>query len=602
LRYLIVRSANPAHHAQARAAFGAYAACGVLDVTLAPGGARPVTVLAEHPNPEAIRPRVPVHFDERELVLYDGLPLHRDFDAFDARALAVNWSKTDRCVGRFAMVRGERDSGRVEVRLDATASAAVYRADLPGGGEGAVLLTSVPRLAHQLAPRGDLDPMGVAGLLCSATPMGLRTLTTAVTVLPHAAVVELGPDGSERVKQVEPMTQAGKQRCDLPAETAAREFAAYYTPILSRMEEAGFEMRSALTGGRDSRAAAALLGASVKHLKVRFGGTDGGKETQIVQRAAEAMQAELLLRTEPFSPGKLNYPVAERYLMDRDCGLELLTRVRNPPEGKNSPEFNREVTLGGHAGEIARWSFESLTGMIKAPSVEASRHRVISRILSSGSGMYTPEPYRLACGHVNAMVDSAVDGGVTDINLQTVVVNLLKAPRWGCMQMARLAEKYDPVTPFFTEPFLMLAMRISPTERFRDKFHYELIRQCRPGGLTTPFHTYRNVVHRLGNELVREGIIRSSTVKKFVAKRRPPHVNATWEPWIRPIFREQVAGHDRGSPVWAYIDRATLESKLSGPDEFRASFYEVYKAMTVIRFWDWYTELTASSSTVARAG
>lgn len=599
MRYLIVRSANPAHHAQARAVFGPYAACAVLDVTLAPGGACPVTVLTENPSPEAIRPRVPVFVSEREVVLYDGLPLHQDFGAFDARLLAANWSKADGCVGRFAMIRAERDSGRVEVRLDATASAAVYRADLAGGG---VLLTSVPRVAHQMAPRGDLDPVGVAGLLCSATPMGLRTLTTAVTVLPHAAVVELRPDGSERVEQIEPMTQAGKQRCDLPAEAAAREFAAYYKPILSGMEEAGFEMRSALTGGRDSRAAAALLGASVKHLKVRFGGTDGGKETLIVQRAAEAMQAELLLRTEPFSPGKLNYPVAERYLMDRDCGLELLTRVRNPPEGKNSPEFNREVTLGGHAGEIARWSFESLTGMIKAPSVEASRHRVISRILSSGSGMYTPEPYRLACAHVNGMVDTAVDAGVTNINLQTVVVNLLKAPRWGSMQMTRLAEKYEPVTPFLTTPFFPLALRISPIERFRDKFHYELIRQCRPGGLTTPFHTYRNVVHRLGNELVREGIIRSSTVKKFVAKRRPPHVNAAWEPWIRPIFREQVAGHDRASPVWAYIDRATLESKLSGPDEFRASFYEVYKAMTVVRFWDWYTELTASAPAVARAG
>lgn len=592
LRYLIVRSPDPAEHARARRVFADAAACGVLEVGLGPAGGGLVTVFVENPDTARIRPRVPVHADDREVVFYDGMPMHPEFDAFDAGELARNWARVEGCVGRFTFVRADRGTGRVEVRLDATSGAPVYRAWLAGGG---LLLTSVPRVAHVLAPRGGLDPTGVAGLLCVSTPLGNSTLTTAVSVMELGTTLVLEADGTERSAKVDPTTLGGTHPCDLPASEAARLFAEYYRPVLTRMEEAGLNMRASLTGGRDSRASASLLGASVKQLRVAFGGSENGKETRVVRQAAAAMGAELTVNSEPFAPGTLNYAAAERYLFDRDCGMELLLRARNPPGHRPSPEDDRPVTLGGHAGEIARWSFESLTGVFFPPSESVSRHRVVTRILSKGSGVFSHRPLEIAKSHVNGMVDHALAAGVTLTNLQTVVVNLLKAPRWGSMQMTRLAEKSDPVIPFLTAPFLSVAMRIPPGERFRDRFHYELIRRCCPGGLRAPFYTYSNTGHRLVNELVREVIIRSPAVKRLHARRRGPHVNATWEPWIRPIFREQVAGHDPASPVWEFLDRPALEAALSEPESFVALYYEVYKAMTLIRFWDWYTELTAQS-------
>lgn len=600
MRYALLRSPDPQLHNRILTIFEGYASCKTRTITLGEHTAARVTLIVEDPDPARIAPRVPLFCDDRQLVFFDGLPLHAEFDAFDARALAANWHKADSCVGRHTLIRADLFARTVEIRLDPIGSAAVYTAQ---AGHDAVLYTNIPRLAHEIAPRGDLDPLGVSGILCSATPLADRTLTTSVRVMPFGSTTTLSPDAPTTTHQHDHMTQAGRHRCDLPASEAAAQFASVYRPILARLDEAGFELRSALTGGRDSRAAAALLGSAVRHLRVGFGGSESGKETAIVRKAAKAMDAQLMLSSAPFTPDVFRFEDSERTLFDRDCGMELLTRVRNPPSNPMTAETQRHVNLGGHAGEIARWSFESLSGMLIPPSVGASRNRILGRIVSMGYGFFTPSTHQTAQQHIQGMIDRAVDAGVTRTNLQTVVVNLIKAPRWAAMQMSRLAEKSDPVVPFMTAPFFHLAMRISPAERFRDRFHYELIRQCRPGGLDAPFHSYRNAAERLRNEIARNLMISFPALGKWHSRKRPPHVNATWEPWIRPIFRERAMAHDRSSPVWQFIDRTALESALTdpSPDAFMTHHYTIYKAMTLVCFWEWYNELLTKPPTIRRA-
>lgn len=600
MRYALLRSPDPQLHNRILTIFEGYASCKTRTITLGEHTAARVTLIVEDPDPARIAPRVPLFCDDRQLVFFDGLPLHPEFDAFDARALAANWHKADSCVGRHTLIRADLFARTVEIRLDPIGSAAVYTAQ---AGHDAVLYTNIPRLAHEIAPRGDLDPLGVSGILCSATPLADRTLTTSVRVMPFGSTTTLSTDAPTTTHQHDHMTQAGRHRCDLPASEAAAQFASVYRPILARLDEAGFELRSALTGGRDSRAAAALLGSAVRHLRVGFGGSESGKETAIVRKAAKAMDAQLMLSSAPFTPDVFRFEDSERTLFDRDCGMELLTRVRNPPSNPMTAETQRHVNLGGHAGEIARWSFESLSGMLIPPSVGASRNRILGRIVSKGYGFFTPSTHQTAQQHIQGMIDRAVDAGVTRTNLQTVVVNLIKAPRWAAMQMSRLAEKSDPVVPFMTAPFFHLAMRISPAERFRDRFHYELIRQCRPGGLDAPFHSYRNAAERLRNEIARNLMISFPALGKWHSRKRPPHVNATWEPWIRPIFRDRALAHDRSSPVWQFIDRTALESALTdpSPDAFMTHHYTIYKAMTLVCFWEWYNELLTKPPTIRRA-
>lgn len=590
MRYAILRSPDPELHERILASFADYATCKTRTATLGERGVTRITVIVEDPDTARITPRVPLFHDDRQLVFYDGLPLHPDFDAFDARALAANWHKIDSCVGRHTLIRADLFDRTIEIHLDSTGSAAVYSAQV---GPDSVLYTSIPRLAHALSSRGDLDPLGASGILCSATPLADRTLTTSVRVMPYGSTTTLRTDAPTTTRQHDHMTQGGCHRCDLPASEAAAQFASVYRPILARLDQAGFDVRSDLTGGRDSRAIAALAASSLSKLRVGFGGHASGKESEIVKSAAVAMQVEYAVGTKPFTPDVLRFEDAERALFDRDCGMELLTRVRNPPSNPMTAETQRHVNLGGHAGEIARWSFESLSGMLIPPSVGASRKRILGRIVSKGYGFYTPQTHQTAQQHIQSMIDHAVGAGVTRTNLQTVVVNLIKAPRWAAMQMYRLAEKSDPVVPFMTAPFFHLAMRISPIERFRDRFHYELIRQCRPGGLDAPFHSYRNTAERLRNEVARNLMISFPALGKWHSRKRPPHVNATWEPWIRPIFRDRALAHDRASPVWEYIDRTVLESALTdpSPDPFMTHHYTIYKAMTLICFWEWYNEL-----------
>lgn len=590
MRYAILRSPDPELHDRILACFSTYSTCKTRTVTLGETADHRITIIVEDPDTARITPRVPLYQDNHQLVFYDGLPLHPEFDAFDARALATNWHKIDSCLGRHTLVRADLSAGTVEVRLDSIGSAAVYSAQPRPNSE---LYTNIPRLGHEVSPPGQLDPLGVSGILCIATPMADRTLTTSVRVVPYGSTIKISLDRPATMRQHDHMTEAGSHRCDLPASEAAAQFATIYQPILARMDEAGFELRSALTGGRDSRAAAALLGSAVRHLSVGFGGSETGKETAIVRGAAKALGAELHLGSKPFTPDVFRFEDAELALFDRDCGMELLTRVRNPPSNSMTAETQRHVNLGGHAGEIARWSFESLSGMLIPPTVGASRRRIAGRLVSKGYGFYTPQTPQLAEKCIQEMIDRAVGAGVTRTNLQTVVVNLIKAPRWATMQMSRIAEKSDPIVPFMSAPFFHLAMRISPIERFRDRFHYELIRQCRPDGLKAPFHTYRNSAERLRNEIARNLMISFPALGKWGSRKRAPHVNATWEPWIRPIFRDRALAHDRTSPVWEYIDRTALESALTAEssDPFMTHHYTIYKAMTVICFWEWYTQL-----------
>lgn len=600
MRYAILRSPDPELHDKVLAAFAAYATCKTRTATLGEGAAARITIIVEDPDPARITPRVPLFQDDRQLIFYDGLPLHPEFDAFNARDLAANWHKIDSCVGRHSLVKADFFAGTVEIHLDSIGSAAVYSATL---GPDSMLYTCIPRLAHEVSPRGELDPLGVSGILCCATPLADRTLITSVRAMPYGSTTTLTPEQPAATRQRDHMTEAGCHRCNLPASEAAAQFARCYRPVLARMSEAGFDLRSDLTGGRDSRAIAALAASSITELVVGYGGHASAKETEIVKSAAMAMRINYAIGSKPFTPDVLRYEDAERTLFDRDCGMELLTRVRNPSTSPMTAETQRHVNLGGHAGEIARWSFESLSGMLIQPSVGASRRRIAGRVVSKGYGFYSPQTYQLVEKHIQEMVDGAVGVGVTQTNLQTVVVNLIKAPRWAAMQMSRLAEKSDPIAPFMSAPFFHLAMRISPIERFRDRFHYELIRQCRPDGLKAPFHTYRNSAERLRNEIARNLMISFPALGKWHSRKRPPHVNATWEPWIRPIFRDRALAHDRTSPVWEYIDRTALESALTdqSPDPFMTHHYTIYKAMTLICFMEWYNELLTKPPTIHRA-
>lgn len=563
----------------------------------APSG-RPLCVLVETPSGPSVAPRNPVHDSPQALVFFDGLPLHSGFNAFDAASLAAHWGRTSEVLGRFTLVRINRADASLEIRTDPIASCPAYLATMPDYAWG---ITNVPSLAHRIAARGELDPLGVAGALCTPAALADRTLVTTVRTLPHASVIRVAAGQSPAVHTDDAAVTSGASRCDLRPDDAAGIFIDTITPVIARLRDAGFDLTCAITGGRDSRAVAALIAAIVPEPSYHFGGVEAAPESRVAARAAAALGGSFELKSDPHEPTRKNYDAAEHYLLNKYCGLIEFSYLRPPPS--TEPDYNlpRHVHFTGHAGEIARWCFESLRGLATPPSLAASRKRLSTRMATDAGGLFTRPTLDEALRHIDDRIASARDAGVTRTNLQTVVSNQLKAPRWGALQLNRAAERRDIVAPFLCVPFFEVAFRLTPRDRFADAFHHAIIRRCAPAALGVPFHGYRDTRHRFKKELARDMLAAIPALQARHAKRKSPGRHANWEPWLRPALRDRLLSHDPAAPVWNHINRRELESILTDDTghAFRERVYPVLAAAGVIRFWDHYTRnLAPGASTV----
>ncbi|MCA9276149.1 MAG: hypothetical protein KDA29_08990 [Phycisphaerales bacterium] len=588
MRYLIVATTSSLKLARAERVFAQQARgpWRFAEHTAESGGV--IRVYHESPDSKHVPPRVPLHETESHLVLYDGFPLHPEFDAFDARTL-MSTERWDQLIGRYAVIRFTKSSGELEVVIDPIGGCQCYHADM---GEG-WLLTNSPLIAHMLADRGDLDEYGASGLLCAPAPLGQHTLVSTVRLLPQGSRSVAGIDRAPSSHAKDPLIAAGRSLFDMTPDQAASSFASVFGPIFHRLDEAGFDFRCALTGGRDSRALAALYATSTNEPSFHFGGAQGAAESVIAEQAATKLGGSFELKSDPNNPNAENYDDCEQSIFDRYCGMIDFTYLRPPPGTSPDPNEHREVHITGQAGEIARWSFESLSGMLRTPTVKTSSVRLRTRLIKKGDGLFTSRASSTAINNVQSLIDQALSAGVTHGNLQTVVANQLKAPRWAALQLTRSAERRDIIAPFLTPTFFDVAMRIHPKHRFADAFHRALITQCAPEVLDVPFHSYLTTRQRLRNELARNIIGAVPHLKPVYAKRKGPGRHARWEPWLRPILRDRMLDHDKSSPVWGLIDRPTLERTLCDEtgEGFKLNVYPLLNAATLVRFWDWYGRL-----------
>jgi hypothetical protein len=587
LRYLIVATSSSPALVRAERVFSTHAQGSWRSVEFNASG-ETIRVFFECPDSSHVPPRVPVHESQTHLVLYDGFPLHPELDAFDARTLE-DTSRWDQLIGRFAIVRFSKADGSLEIIIDPIGGCQCYHADLADGWA----LTNIPLIAHTLADKGVLDVHGASGLLCAPAPLGHHTLVSSVRLLAHGSRTSAGISRAPESHAKDPLIHAGKNRFDMSPDQAASAFASVFGPIFHRLDEAGFDFRCALTGGRDSRALAALYANTTSSPRFHFGGAVGGAESIIAEQAAVALGGSFELKSDPNNPNAENYDACEQSIFERYCGMIDFSYLRPAPGSSPDPNEHREVHITGQAGEIARWSFESLSGMLFTPSIGVSSARLRDRLIKKGGGLFTPHAYHTAIEHVQGLIDLSLSSGVSKGNLQTVVANQLKAPRWAALQLTRSAERRDVIAPFLTPTFFDVAMRIHPKQRFADGFHNALIKQCVPAALGVPFHTYRDTKQRLRNEMARNLIGAVPPLKRVYAKRKGPGRHARWEPWLRPILRDRMLDHDRSSPLWALIDRPMLERTLCDEtgESFKHNVYPMLNTATLVRFWDWYQGL-----------
>jgi hypothetical protein len=586
VQYLILATMCPKTLAEGAAAFSSMARSPVRAYSGGTDGS--IRLLIEEPpvSPN-IAPKVPFFDDGRIVTFFDGLPVHSEFNAFDAEQLATNWSESSGVLGRFTLLRFDKVKGRAELHLDSVASCPVYHGDLPHGGW---LITNVARLAHAVAVPGDLDTAGASGLLCTEAPLGLATLTTTVRVLPCSSWVNASVRGGLVVKCHDALAEAGKQACDMTASEAATQFGGLYSGVIEGMQNAGFKLQCAITGGRDSRALAALFASVIDEPRFYFGGVERAKESEIARATAAKLGGFFELVSGSNNPTEETFTECERYLFSQDCGMGTFNYLRSVPVAEPDPNDSREVHMTGHGGEFARWSYESLASILQPPSVQSSINRLTGRLISTGDGLFTPAAIDATQTVIRARIYEALQVGVTRMNLQSVVANQLKTRSWAAW-VARSAERRDVFAPFLSAPFFDVAMRLPPYVRFADGFHKELIRRFAPAALEIQFCSYTSTRQRFTNEIARSAIGAFSPLKKLYHKRKRPTRHAKWEPWLRPLLRDRLLAHDANSPVWDFVSRQELEQILvdSTGHQFRTRVYDLLRSATLIRFWDAYS-------------
>ena len=138
-------------------------------------------------TPSAVAaPRVYVHATEREIVLYDGLPIDPSaggIRAHDAGDLARSWDELiPRLEGRFGIVRVSMDGSSVGLINDAFGAMQLYAAEVGG----ATIVSNSAGLVARAIDARELDPLGVSTFLAIDWVGADRTLRAGVRVLPGA--------------------------------------------------------------------------------------------------------------------------------------------------------------------------------------------------------------------------------------------------------------------------------------------------------------------------------------------------------------------------------------------------------------------------------
>lgn len=548
-----------------------------------------------HHSLDRCGPRRYVHGADATRTWFDGLPVEPDgrFAGHDAAQLAARWAESDRLEGAFSAVRLDRETGLVEVVLDAMGLSPVYVARRDSG----VLVSNSVAVLISLLNLSGPDPLGVSSFLGLGWAAADRVLVTDVRALAGGSrhTIRRGELLSDRA--FGPATVARTERGAIGLSELARHLTSLTRSAVHDIDPVG----CALTAGRDSRILAALLEAAGEEALYFTGGPPGHPDVVIASELAEHMGVRHEVVCHDPADSELDWTDAAGRFIAQNDGLSSLLQLPDyidltatwPPLG---------VKLGGAGGEIGRAGTGYITAIAtNAPLLrrsQALQRRLLAMKVRNDGGVMTGEATAELSRYLDRFVDERLEEGWRTPELAEAFYAFERVGRWAATGTRRVAGTDDGFSPLSTRTFIEYCFSLSSSERYIEAAHHRLLAELAPALLRhrfeTPFHPQRRWVAPIlaSRDLATVG---SGYARGALRARRKQRLSTTGQtgapqppyPFLHEWLesRLELVGDlfaQEQSPLWDFISRPRVLALLAGEESDRARNQEaLLRAATV---------------------
>lgn len=553
---------------------------------------------------EKAAPRRYVARTAETITLFDGLPVdpsgaHR---GNDAAALASGWSTwVEDLEGQFCAVRLDLDRECAEVQLDALGLVPVFLARCEKG----VLMSNSVAVIRGLLDLKTPDPLGVSSMIGLGWTSARSTLLDGVIALPGGGRHEVR-DGEIATRLWFGTQEARHGTADLGPDELARRMTEMTRSALCDVAP----VRCAITAGRDSRMAVALVRAAGPVASYYTIGDPTDLDVVWGQALAERFGL-------PFESLGLSNSAAVDWtslaglLVRQTDGMSDISQVIDylqpqHPLGGAAELSGIGVKVSGVGGEIGRnGPYDNTITAANLPvlgTISAVQRRVLKMKADACRDLLTPAARDLLDASIASFFDERIAEGwqaseVADLffTFERIGGHAATAPR-------RAAAWDDLFSPFCSRLYADYCLRMAPAERYVERPFHQLLARVSPELYRYPYDEQplsantRLAGARATRKVARYALSRAlSTARPGRETECESPFLASWVERSLPLIRSLFEHDD--SPLWELVCRERVQSLLTAEPAQRGSRIDGLLRVATV-FWYFHGPATSRSRVV----
>lgn len=549
---------------------------------------------------QASRPRRYTAENHSAMALFDGLPIdgQGEFAAHDAAVLLDRWQTlAGRLEGQFVALRIDFRADVVECLTDALGIAPLY---MSRHKKGYLLSNSVEAIRAALRLTAP-DPLGVSCFLSLGWAAGDRVLVGGVTALRGGHQYRMRTSGLSARPYLSPSTVAEEVRREKRVNTP--ELVGELVSLTSSATTSGLPVKSALTGGRDTRVLLALLEAcGAQQVRYYTIGCDVDDDVRIARQIAAAggLNYQVWPPSEVDATGDV-LSLTKKFVSQSD-GLSNLNQIGEYGD-QMTPLDRVGLKVSGLGGEIGRAGVGAVRFGGTIPLVRRSTRlqtALMRRLRPSFQSLLRPEAMSLSTEYLRRFAAERRAEGWQTQDLSETFYVFDRVARWGSAGLRRTSAVDDHFSPFCSQAFIRYCFSQSPAERYLETSHYRILSALSPElrdmayekpwrkqqpRLATALASYE-LAKLLAERAATTARIRQRLGLRYAAAATPRGVAEGSIGW----FERHIEAHRDlclslpQSPLWDWVDRDAVETALAaGPAARRGQIDGLLRVVTL--FW-----------------
>lgn len=538
-------------------------------------------------------PRRYVSREGEQITIVDGLPVDPSGRhlASDAAVLAGGWDgwatelEGQFCVGRIDLV-----SERAELMLDTFGLIPAFAARHRGG----LLVSNSVAVIRSLLGCDAPDPLAVSSMVALGWAMARKSLLDGVTALSGGSRHELRR-GTIVTRTHFSTGEILKRPDDMGPDELVSRMATTTASALTAVAP----VRCAITAGRDSRMAVALVRASGVEASYYTIGDDDDRD--VVWGRALSERFGLPFESLGVSgSADVDWIAAADLLVRQTDGLSDLSQMidyrqpsRSPGDSGSTPGIG--VKVSGVGGEIGRnGPYDNAIAAGNVPfvgAIAALQRRILAMKGDAHRDLLTPAASDLLDSEITAFFDARLAEGWRSGEVADVFFAFERVGCFAATAPRRAAAWDDFFSPFCSRAYAEYCLGMSPAERYVELPFHQILRRVSPDLYRFPYESPllspnpRRAPMRAMRKVAGYGL------SKLASRRRPDRGPACESPflaaWIessRPVISALLDEPD--SRLWEIVSRERTQALIAASSEQRAAKMDgLLRVMTVFSYF-----------------